>query len=165
MHPFLRKTIQKVGLEGKYEVLSCGAEWESILPAVKKAGLVKEDGNTEVFDTIVCSKVLCSVPEPKATIEGLYKLLKPGGRLLINEHIKNRAATHEDGSWAARIVQIVMMRIGWTAVAGNCCLDRETWKTIEEVGRENGGWANRKLDFVAGWSTIPFVFGWFEKEA
>lgn len=165
LHDVLGARVVEEGLEGKYEVLHCGAEWDSIVPALKLAGVIGEEvgASTEVFDTIVCSKVLCSVPSQKDTVRGLYKLLKPGGRLLINEHIQNRAATHSEGSWRARVVQIWAMAFGWRAIMGNCCLNRETAKVIEEVGQENGGWGEKQLNFVAQWSTIPFVFGWFEK--
>ncbi len=159
LHDILYKEVSKQGLDGKYKVLNCGAEWESIIPALTSEGLIPDGVTTEIFDTIVCSKVLCGVPRQEDTVKGLYKLLKPGGRLLINEHIRNRCET-PNGSYLARAQQWFFTVIGWQFMMGGCVLDRDTAAVIERLGE----WEDRRLNFVIEWSTIPFVFGWFEKK-
>jgi ubiquinone/menaquinone biosynthesis C-methylase UbiE len=39
------------------------------------------------FDTVVCSFVLCTVPEPSRVVREFARVLAPGGRLLFLEHV------------------------------------------------------------------------------
>jgi ubiquinone/menaquinone biosynthesis C-methylase UbiE len=39
------------------------------------------------FDTVVCALSLCSIPDPAAAIGEMYRVLAPGGRLLLLDHI------------------------------------------------------------------------------
>ncbi len=39
------------------------------------------------FDTIVATFVFCSVPHPKKGLQELYRVLKPGGQVLLLEHV------------------------------------------------------------------------------
>jgi ubiquinone/menaquinone biosynthesis C-methylase UbiE len=42
------------------------------------------------FDTVVTSCTLCSVPDPVQALREFYRVLKPGGRLLMFEHVRSR---------------------------------------------------------------------------
>lgn len=42
------------------------------------------------FDTVATSCTLCSVPEPVRALQELYRVLRPGGRLLMFEHVRSR---------------------------------------------------------------------------
>jgi ubiquinone/menaquinone biosynthesis C-methylase UbiE len=39
------------------------------------------------FDTVVCSFVLCTIPEPARAVRELARVLRPGGKLLFLEHV------------------------------------------------------------------------------
>jgi ubiquinone/menaquinone biosynthesis C-methylase UbiE len=39
------------------------------------------------FDTVVCALALCSIPDPAAAIGEMRRVLVPGGRLLLLDHI------------------------------------------------------------------------------
>lgn len=39
------------------------------------------------FDTVVASFVFCSVPQPRKGLKELHRVLKPGGQLLLLEHV------------------------------------------------------------------------------
>ena len=41
------------------------------------------------FDTVVTSCTMCSVPNPKQALEELYRVLRPGGKLLMFEHMRS----------------------------------------------------------------------------
>jgi len=42
------------------------------------------------FDTVVTSCTLCSVPDPVRALRQFHRVLKPGGRLLMFEHVRSR---------------------------------------------------------------------------
>jgi ubiquinone/menaquinone biosynthesis C-methylase UbiE len=42
------------------------------------------------FDTVVTSCTFCSVPDPLRGLRELYRCLKPGGQLLMFEHVRSR---------------------------------------------------------------------------
>ena len=41
------------------------------------------------FDTVVCTYALCSVPDDAAAIAEMHRVLKPGGRLILVDHIRS----------------------------------------------------------------------------
>jgi SAM-dependent methyltransferase len=162
MFPELKKAIEKEGLQQKYRLLPCGAEKESLDPALRVEGLLNGD-ICAIFDTIVCSKVLCSVPNQAATIDHLYELLKPGGTMIVNEHIRNRWESGK-GSVFSRCVQVLFTSLGWTFLKGGCALGRDTTERIMAAARTDGGWAAAEYDFACSWGAIPFVIGRFVKK-
>lgn len=82
LHPELRARIAKAGLENIYTVVPYGIENRAEL---KKYGIESEN-----MDTVLSIKVLCSVPEPERMTRELYRLLKPGGQLLLSEHVRSK---------------------------------------------------------------------------
>ncbi|MEO1712732.1 MAG: class I SAM-dependent methyltransferase [Bacteroidota bacterium] len=78
------------------------------------------------FDTIVCTLVLCTVPNAEQTLADLRQMLAPEGKLLILEHIRS----HHPRS--ARWQQFFTP--AWKCVAGNCHLDRPTDQWIQSAG-------------------------------
>jgi ubiquinone/menaquinone biosynthesis C-methylase UbiE len=44
----------------------------------------------ETFDTAVTACTFCSVPDPVRGLRELYRCLKPGGKLLLFEHVRSR---------------------------------------------------------------------------
>ena len=52
------------------------------------------------MDAIVCTLVLCTVPDPQRALNYFYQWLKPGGVLIIIEHIKSHTP------WKGRVQDI-----------------------------------------------------------
>ncbi|MEI6447895.1 MAG: class I SAM-dependent methyltransferase [Actinomycetes bacterium] len=73
------------------------------------------------FDTVVCTLVLCTVPDPEATLAEVSRVLKPGGRLLFIEHVLGDGGT---ARWQRALAR------PWAAVACGCRCDRTTAETI-----------------------------------
>lgn len=136
LHLKLQMKATDAGLGDKYHILGCGAQPRSLIPALVRAGLIKEENAFEgIFDDIVSIRVLCGVPDVKETVEGLYTLLKPGGRLIAYEHVVALWKT-ENGSMVARVLQWMYMWIGgWSFWMGGCNLDRDTGMILREAGK------------------------------
>ncbi|MDA3629245.1 methyltransferase domain-containing protein [Saccharopolyspora sp. WRP15-2] len=50
------------------------------------------------FDTVVCTFGLCAIPDEEQAITEMARVLRPGGKLLLLDHV-------ESTSWPARLVQ------------------------------------------------------------
>ncbi|HEX3239986.1 MAG TPA: class I SAM-dependent methyltransferase [Solirubrobacterales bacterium] len=74
------------------------------------------------FDTAVVTLVLCTVPDPVATIAEIARVLKPGGRLLFIEHV--RAEDPSLARWQDRLER------PWRFFADGCRCNRDTLATI-----------------------------------
>ena len=163
LHPALRKSFIAAGLGEKFHILSCSAEKGSLIPALARVKAIKGSSAEEVFDSIVCARVLCSVQDPRSTVETLYDLLKPGGRFVIYEHVINPWRTSAKGSILGRWLQIVYQSLGWSFFVGDCQLHRDTARLIQAIGDAKGGWGSVELEKSQEWATLPFVSGYFVK--
>ena len=79
----LRRRVKDVGLDGIYEVVPVGIE--SLSDPHAWSGKTLEPGSIDCVVSIMC---LCSIPDQADNIKALYKLLKPGGRWYVYEHVK-----------------------------------------------------------------------------
>lgn len=80
----------------------------------------------ETFDTVLFTLVFCSVEHPEKGLSEIYRVLKPGGRLIFIEHVlPNRP-----------FLDNILRRLTpyWKRVADNCHLDRRTHLDIEQMG-------------------------------
>ncbi len=68
---------------------------------------------TDSCDAVISTLVLCSVPDPAATIDDIWRVLVPGGRLLFVEHV---AAPR----WSPRRAIQHLVRRPWIAIADGC---------------------------------------------
>jgi len=81
----------------------------------------------ESFDTAVSTLVLCTVKNPKKSLSEIFRILKPGGKLLFLEHVH----AHDNPGralWQRRIEPL------WKHIAGGCHLTRDTLQSIEQAG-------------------------------
>ena len=162
MHLALKQRAAQAGLGDKYCVLNCEAKLESLVPALAKAGVLKPDesqgGNTP-FDEIVCIRVLCGVPNQDAVIQGLYDLLKPGGRMVICEHVVNSGNSAEGGTTVGRFLQRLYMWMGWSPLMGGCELTRDTLASLHRAAESDGGWDSLEVELCDAYGTLPHIVG------
>jgi SAM-dependent methyltransferase len=101
-HLALWRSVEAAGLRDVYEIVPVGIEDLNVSSETKaKKNQRKWSGNIEPnsVDCIVSVLCLCSIPEPERHARELYKLLRPGGRWYLYEHVK-----HEN-DWFMRIYQ------------------------------------------------------------
>ncbi len=81
LHGELRASIKQAGLTDVYTIVPSGIDDTQQL---RKYGIENDS-----IDTLLVIQVLCCVPQPEKTVRELYGLLKPGGQLIVYEHVKS----------------------------------------------------------------------------
>jgi ubiquinone/menaquinone biosynthesis C-methylase UbiE len=80
------------------------------------------------FDTVVATCVFCSVPDPALGLTELRRVLKPGGQLLLLEHVLSHRPVIRQ---CMRLLNPMVVRM----MGAN--IDRETIDTVSKAGFEN----------------------------
>ena len=78
------------------------------------------------IDTILMTYTLCTIPDTKAALEGMRRVLRPGGLLLFCEH--GRAPDKNVRRWQKRL------NPAWSRIAGGCNMNRDIPALINEGG-------------------------------
>ncbi len=81
-------------------------------------------------DTIVLTYTLCTIPDWRVALEGMRRVLKPGGKLLFCEH--GRAPDAGVRRWQNRI------NGAWKKMAGGCNINRPIDQCIDSAGFKIG---------------------------
>jgi ubiquinone/menaquinone biosynthesis C-methylase UbiE len=79
-----------------------------------------------VFDTIIMTWTLCSIPNPMAALTEMRRVLGPGGRLIFVEH--GLSPEIRVARWQHRLTPY------WKRISGGCHLDRKTDDLIRAAG-------------------------------
>ena len=78
------------------------------------------------FDWLIFALVLCTVRDPEAALGEARRVLRPGGRLRVLEHVRSPRPALPRAQTLANLA--------WGAVAGGCHLDRDTRENIVAAG-------------------------------
>lgn len=78
------------------------------------------------YDTVVCTFSLCTIPDPRAALSEMRRVLRPQGRLLFCEH--GCAPDHGVRRWQERL------NPWWKPLAGGCHLNRDAPALVREAG-------------------------------
>ena len=82
----------------------------------------------ETFDCVIATLVFCSVSDPAGGLREIWRVLKPGGKLLLLEHVRSQGTI-------AGLIQDILVPVT-TRIAGNCHWNRNTERTVAEAGFE-----------------------------
>ena len=115
------------------------------VPVAVTATTVEGFGGGEPFDAVVCSLVLCSVPDPGGVLRHLHSLLRPGGELRYLEHVASAGARGVFQRFADATV--------WPALFGNCHTHRDTERSIIGAGFEVD--TSRREMMLPAWAPSP----------
>lgn len=105
----------------------------------------------ESVDTVLLTFTLCTIPDWRAALAQMYRVLKPEGRLLFCEH--GLAPDHGVQRWQHRITPL------WKTCAGGCHLNRPVAEYLRE-----GGFRVTELheDYMAGAPKVAGFVSWGE---
>ncbi len=79
-----------------------------------------------IFDTIVMTWTMCSIPKPHAALNEMRRVLKSGGQLLFVEH--GLSPEPRIAGWQHRLTPC------WKRIGGGCHLDRKIDDLIRAAG-------------------------------
>jgi ubiquinone/menaquinone biosynthesis C-methylase UbiE len=82
------------------------------------------------FDSVHIGLVLCSVDDVAVTLGEIRRVLAPGGRLVVLEHVRGEGATGRFQDLIAK---------PWSWLAGGCEPNRRTVDSIAAAGFDTGG--------------------------
>lgn len=77
------------------------------------------------FDAVLFTLVLCTVPQPDRALAEARRVLAPGGRLIVLEHVRG---TGRLARWQDRITPL------WRRCAAGCHPNRDTRAAVERAG-------------------------------
>ena len=89
-------------------------------------------------DTALVAYVLCSVEDPAGALREIHRVLRPGGDLLVLEHVRE-----DDRGWRQHLQRTLEPM--WPRCAGGCHLDRDTRRDIATSGFDVGGLSRVRL--------------------
>jgi ubiquinone/menaquinone biosynthesis C-methylase UbiE len=81
---------------------------------------------TDSFDTVVGTLVMCSVPDPNRALSEIRRVLKPGGEYRFYEHV--RYESRFGAFWQDAILPV------WRWCGAGCHPNRNTVRAIENAG-------------------------------
>lgn len=123
---------------------------------MRGAGLLKTTDTIEgISDTTIAARVLCGVPELEESLSILYALLKPGGKVLIVEHVVNPWKHRSRGSVSGRFMQLIYGPFWESFIRYH--LNADTEALLRKVGQVSGGWQRVDLQRRAEWSPLPWI--------
>ncbi|HEX6418275.1 MAG TPA: class I SAM-dependent methyltransferase [Acidimicrobiales bacterium] len=136
MHGRLRRRCAAAGIE--VTILATGAE-----------SIPLPDGS---MDEVICSLVLCTVPDPERALAEIRRVLRPGGTFRFVEHV-----AAPPGRLRGRVQRAIRRPWGW--LFEGCDPHRHTAETVERAGFAAVRHERRKLRHSVFWPANTAAWG------
>ncbi len=123
------KVTRLIGLDPSEESWVLAGERAKALPFdVEFVGLPGEEIPLEAksVDTVLVTYSLCTIPDPVKALEGMRRVLRPGGKLIFCEH--GAAPDEATLKWQNRINPM------WKVLFGGCHINRNMPELIRQGG-------------------------------
>lgn len=98
-------------------------------------------------DTVLVTYALCTIPDAMSALEGMRRVLKPGGRLLYCEH--GMAPDERVRRWQERL------NPGWRKIAGGCNMNRDIPQMIAASGFDI---VDDQRIYIPGWRILSYNY-------
>lgn len=84
------------------------------------------------IDVVVVTLVFCSVENTEKILKNILRVLAPGGKLYLYEHIKEFDTKNHS---IRALLQTLLTKSGiWPFLLDGCCLDRDMFQALESAG-------------------------------
>jgi ubiquinone/menaquinone biosynthesis C-methylase UbiE len=109
--PFYPAEVELTGIDLSPRMLEIARE--RLAGLGREAVLLEGDAEelpfaADTFDTVVCALGLCSIPDDARAVGEMARVLRPGGRLLLLDHV---GSTFAPLRWAQRWVETASVRL------------------------------------------------------
>lgn len=99
----------------------------------------------ESFDSVVATYSLCNIPDPSRAVAEMRRVLRPGGRLVLVDHIRSAS---RPVFWAQKAIELVSVRLDGDRMTRRPAVENlaDGWEIVEQ---ERLGWTGMVERLVA----------------
>jgi ubiquinone/menaquinone biosynthesis C-methylase UbiE len=109
--PLYRPDVRLTGIDLTPEMLSIARKRAA--EAGRAAEIREGDAHAlpfpdALFDTVVCTYSLCNIPDPARAVGEMKRVLRPGGKLILVDHI---GSSSKAILWVQKVIEFLSVRI------------------------------------------------------
>ncbi|MCM3567620.1 class I SAM-dependent methyltransferase [Neobacillus mesonae] len=127
--PFYQNADKVTAIEPSGDMIehSLPRKMQAVVPIeVIQANAEKLPFEDNTFDTVVATLVFCTIPNPEQAIMEIQRVCKPGGKILLFEHVKM------ENPFLGGLQE--MLTPAWKKICDGCCLNRDTIGLLKSEG-------------------------------